>query len=36
VPTAGLYRHVLLPRLANPPRAGRRRRILGTVLLPGD
>jgi hypothetical protein len=27
---------VLQPRVANPPRAGRRRRILGTVLLPGD
>jgi Helix-turn-helix domain len=26
---------VLQPRLANPPRAGRKRRILGTVLLPG-
>jgi helix-turn-helix protein len=26
----------LQPRLANPPRAGRRRRLLGTVLLPGD
>ena len=30
-----LYR-VLAPRVANPPRAGRRRRILATVLLPGD
>jgi hypothetical protein len=27
---------VLEPRLANPPRRGRRRRLLGTVLLPGD
>jgi Helix-turn-helix domain len=27
---------VLQPRLANPPRAGRKRRILGTILLPGD
>jgi Helix-turn-helix domain len=27
---------VLQPRMANAPRAGRRRRILGTVLLPGD
>jgi DNA-binding transcriptional ArsR family regulator len=27
---------VLQPRLANPPRKGRRRRLLGTVLLPGD
>ncbi len=27
---------VLQPRLANPPAPGRRRRILGTVLLPGD
>jgi DNA-binding transcriptional ArsR family regulator len=27
---------VLQPRLANAPRAGRRRRILGSVLLPGD
>jgi Helix-turn-helix domain len=27
---------VLQPRLANPPRHGRRRRILGTVLLPGE
>jgi hypothetical protein len=26
---------VLQPRLANPPKAGRKRRILGTVLLPG-
>jgi hypothetical protein len=26
----------LQPRLANPPRAGRKRRILGTILLPGD
>ena len=26
----------LQPRLANPPGKGRRRRILGTVLLPGD
>ncbi len=24
------------PRLANPPRPGRKRRILGSVLLPGD
>lgn len=30
-----LYR-VLAPRLANMPRAGRRRRILATVLLLGD
>ena len=27
---------VLQPRVANPPKAGRRRRILGYVLLPGD
>jgi hypothetical protein len=27
---------VLQPRLANAPRRGRRRRILGTVLLPGE
>ncbi len=27
---------VLQPRLANPPRTGRRRRILASVLLPGD
>jgi Helix-turn-helix domain len=27
---------VLQPRVTNPPRAGRRRRILGYVLLPGD
>ena len=27
---------VLHPRVANPPKAGRRRRILGYVLLPGD
>jgi hypothetical protein len=27
---------VLQPRLANPPRSGRRRRILGTVLIPGE
>jgi hypothetical protein len=27
---------VLQPRLANSPRPGRRRRILGTVLLPGE
>ncbi len=27
---------VLQPRLANQPRAGRKRRILGTILLPGD
>jgi hypothetical protein len=27
---------VLQPRLANPPAKGRRRRLLGTVLLPGD
>ena len=26
---------VLQPRLANPPRPGRKRRILGSVLLPG-
>ena len=26
---------VLQPRLANPPKPGRRRRILATVLLPG-
>lgn len=27
---------VLQPRLANAPKPGRRRRILGTVLLPGE
>ncbi len=27
---------VLQPRLANPPAPGRKRRILGTILLPGD
>jgi hypothetical protein len=27
---------VVQPRLANAPRPGRRRRILGSVLLPGD
>ena len=27
---------VLQPRMANPPRAGRSRRILGYVLLPGS
>jgi DNA-binding transcriptional ArsR family regulator len=27
---------VLQPRLANPPTPGRRRRIIGSVLLPGD
>jgi hypothetical protein len=27
---------VLQPRVANPPKPGRRRRILGYVLLPGD
>lgn len=27
---------VIGPRLANPPRPGRRRQILGTVLLPGE
>ena len=27
---------VFQPRLANPPRPGRRRRILGTVLIPGE
>jgi hypothetical protein len=27
---------VVQPRLAKPPKPGRRRRILGTVLLPGD
>jgi hypothetical protein len=27
---------VLQPKLANPPRPGRKRRILGYVLLPGD
>jgi hypothetical protein len=27
---------VVQPRLANAPRPGRRRRILGTVLLPGE
>ena len=27
---------VLAPRLANAPRKGRRRRILATVLIPGD
>jgi hypothetical protein len=32
----GELTRVLQPRLANPPRRGRRRRILGTVLLPGD
>src|SRR6266540_2088184 len=26
---------VLQPRLANPPAPGRKRRILGTILLPG-
>ncbi len=26
---------VVQPRLANPPKPGRKRRILGTVLLPG-
>jgi hypothetical protein len=26
---------VLQPRLANAPKPGRKRRILGTVLLPG-
>jgi Helix-turn-helix domain len=26
---------VLQPRIANPPKPGRKRRILGTVLLPG-
>lgn len=29
-------RRVLEPRLANPPSPGRSRRILATVLLPGD
>jgi hypothetical protein len=36
---AGLLRElslVLQPRLANPPAPGRKRRILGTVLLPGE
>ena len=27
---------VLQPRAANPPRPGRKRRILGYVLLPGS
>jgi Helix-turn-helix domain len=27
---------VIGPRLANPPKAGRRRRILGTVVFPGE
>jgi len=27
---------LLQPRLANPPKPGRKRRILATVLLPGD
>ncbi|HEY1516909.1 MAG TPA: helix-turn-helix domain-containing protein [Solirubrobacteraceae bacterium] len=27
---------VFEPRLANPPKPGRKRRILGSVLLPGD
>jgi hypothetical protein len=27
---------VLQPRVANPPKSGRRRRILGYALLPGD
>jgi len=27
---------VLQPRLANPPKRGRKRRVLGTVLLPGS
>jgi hypothetical protein len=27
---------VVQPRLANPPKPGRRRRILGTVLIPGE
>ncbi len=27
---------VIQPRAANPPQPGRRRRILGTVLLPGE
>lgn len=27
---------VLQPRLANPPGPGRKRRILGTILLPGE
>jgi hypothetical protein len=27
---------VVQPRLANPPRAGRTRRIFATVFLPGD
>jgi hypothetical protein len=27
---------VLQPRLTNPPKPGRRRRILGTITLPGD
>jgi len=36
---AGLLREltrVLQPRLANPPRPGRKRRILGYVLMPGS
>jgi hypothetical protein len=27
---------IALPRLANPPAEGRRRRLLYTVLLPGE
>lgn len=27
---------VIQPRLANPPKPGRRRRILGSVLIPGE
>lgn len=27
---------VVQPRMANPPRSGRRRRTLGTILLPGE
>jgi hypothetical protein len=30
------FARVLQPRLANPPRAGRKRRILGSVFLPAD
>jgi hypothetical protein len=36
---AGLLREltrVLQPRLANAPAPGRKRRLLGSVLLPGD
>lgn len=30
------FARVLQPRLANAPKPGRRRRILGTVMLPGE